>query len=156
MVFGLLLQTNNFFGQKYKTFNDSVFKLGDLILIYNPPAKFDVDQAHFPEKKSSDSLKPLADFIKTHKGMTFQIQVHLDSRRKMHENMERSQNIADNIKNILIKTYQVDSTQIIATGYGATRLLIADDEIKKAKTKIEKEALHQINRRTLLMVTKVN
>jgi predicted GIY-YIG superfamily endonuclease len=156
LIFGLFLLTKDFFGQKYKTFNDSDFKLGDLILTYIPSSQPDVDQAILLDKKSTDSLRPLADFIKAHKNMTFEIQSHFDSRVKFHDNMKRSQIHAENIRDKLIKNYQVDSLQISARGYGATKMLVADEEIKKAKTKIEKEALHSKNRRTLLLVTKVN
>jgi hypothetical protein len=43
----------------------------------------------------------------------------------------------------------VDPIRIVDKGYGTAKLKVTDAQIKKAKTKEEKDALHQINRRVV-------
>jgi peptidoglycan-associated lipoprotein len=45
-------------------------------------------------------------------------------------------------------TKGIDPARMIPVGRGAEETLISDEEIKKMATKEEKEAAHQMNRRT--------
>lgn len=154
LILIFLLVSTSLIGQNsVKTLSDTVFNVGDRVRISEP--QYSTICWGLPESQGVDSLKPLADFITKHKNMTFEIQSHTDSRGVPSKNLTLSQARSDDIKNKLIKYYQINPDQIIAKGYGNTKLLIADTVIKKAKTKEEKEALHQKNRRTVLLITKI-
>ena len=62
-----------------------------------------------------------------------------------------SQLRAEKVKNSLIQK-GIQPERLIAKGYGETKLLISDAQIKKVKTKEEKEALHARNRRCVFKV----
>jgi hypothetical protein len=53
----------------------------------------------------------------------------------------------------LVKGHDIDSNRLSFKGYGETELIISDEQISKAKTKLDKENLHAINRQTELKVT---
>jgi outer membrane protein OmpA-like peptidoglycan-associated protein len=73
---------------------------------------------------------------------------HTDSRGKAVSNMTLSAARAQSCVDYLVKEKGINPERLKAKGYGATMLLIKDDVIAKAKTKQEKEALHEVNRRT--------
>lgn len=73
---------------------------------------------------------------------------HTDSRGSAEKNMKLSQERAQSCVDYLVKEKGIPPARLVAKGYGKTQLLISDAEIAKAKTKQEKEALHELNRRT--------
>ena len=137
-------------GQANKTFQDSVFKIGDNIKI--PEIVYVLDgNGH----QNDSSLKLIASFLNSHKNLICEIGSHSDSRGHLHKNMELTNNRAMSVREALIKDFGVNSNQITSRGYGNTRQIIADVEIKNAKTKQEKEELHQKNRRTELKILQI-
>ena len=46
----------------------------------------------------------------------------------------------------------IDEKRLVAKAWGIQKLKITDKQIKKAKTKEEKEAMRQINRRVLFKI----
>jgi len=52
----------------------------------------------------------------------------------------------------LVKEKGIPAARLTAKGLGATQPLVSDATIKAAKTKEEKEALHQKNRRTTFKI----
>ena len=61
--------------------------------------------------------------------------------------MELSQLRAQSCVNFLV-TKGIDPARMVPVGRGAEETKISDDQIKKMATKEEKEAAHQVNRRT--------
>lgn len=143
----LLLISTISVGQANKTFKDSAFKVGDIIKI--PDIIYVLDgNGH----ENDTSFKTTAAFINSHKNIVFELGCHSDSRGYIFKNMELTNNRARSIRQLLIKDHAVDSTQIIAKGYGHTKLIVLDAETHKTKNKEEREKLHAINRRTELKV----
>ena len=132
-----------------KTLKDTVFVKGDIINI--PELLYSLSHPMNPTVK--DSLVPVADFLKKYPTLKVEISSHTDSRGSTNGNLQLSKFRAEHVWNYLIKGKGIDSTRLSYKGYGKSALLISDNEILKAKTKEEKEKLHQINRRTELKVT---
>jgi outer membrane protein OmpA-like peptidoglycan-associated protein len=73
---------------------------------------------------------------------------HCDSREQ--NPVQLSQQRADLVANMIIKK-GVSKGRLIIKGFGDEQLLVSNDEIARAK-QLEKEALHQINRRVSFSV----
>ncbi len=50
----------------------------------------------------------------------------------------------------------IDPDRITARGYGESQLIISDEDINKLPTETEREAAHQINRRTEFKILEYN
>lgn len=134
-----------------KTLRDTLFKRGDVIKI--PEIVYVLDGNG---TENDDSLKIVANFLNSHPKLVVEIGSHTDSRGYAESNLDLSERRAESVKNYLISKFAVNPTQIISKGYGETQPLVPDTEISKATSKQDKEALHQINRRTVMTVIKVN
>lgn len=133
-----------------KTLRDTLFKRGDIIKI--PEVVYVLDGNG---TENDDSLKIVANFLISHPKLVVEIGSHTDSRGYAESNLDLSEKRAESVKNYLISKFTVNPNQINSKGYGETQPLVPDTEILKATTKQEKEALHQINRRTIMTVIKV-
>lgn len=112
-----------------------------------PKILYDLGKATLrPEAK--DSLNFLFDIMKNNPTTVVELSSHTDSRGKAVSNMTLSAARAQSCVDYLVKEKGINPERLKAKGYGATMLLIKDDVIAKAKTKQEKEALHEVNRRT--------
>jgi len=152
-------------GQTRKTLKDTVFNKGDIIKI--PTFYLDPDghlviegqpNAKYPPQRFdyTDSLKMVADFIKSHKNLVLEIGVHDDIRNSEKFSLNFSEAKAMRVYDALIAGYSVDDNQIKYKGYGKSQPLISEKQIAKAKTKEEKEKLHAINGRFQLKVLEVH
>ncbi len=101
---------------------------------------------------SKDSLNYLFNILKDNPTIIVELNAHTDSRGKLDKNMKLSQDRAQSCVDYLVKEKGIAAARLSAKGFGPTQLLISDAEIAKAKTKEEKEALHQKNRRTTFRV----
>ncbi len=101
---------------------------------------------------SKDSLTFLYNILKENPTIIVELNSHTDSRGKLDANMKLSQARAQSCVDFLVKEKGIAEARLTAKGFGPTQLLITDAEINKAKTKEEKEALHQKNRRTTFKV----
>jgi outer membrane protein OmpA-like peptidoglycan-associated protein len=90
----------------------------------------------------------LYNILKDNPTIVVELNSHTDSRGKPDANMTLSTARAQSCVDYLVKEKGIPAERLVAKGYGATQLLVSDAEIAKAKTKEEKEALHQKNRRT--------
>lgn len=133
-----------------KNLKDSIFKSGDIIRI--PEIVYVLDGNG---TENDSALKTVSSFINLHKNMLFEISSHSDTRGKPPRNSELTVGRAESVRTVLIDRYNVDPNQITAKGYGQTRPLINEIEIRKAKSNQEKEVLHSKNRRTELKVIEV-
>lgn len=98
--------------------------------------------------QSKDSLNFLYDIMKDNPTTVVELNSHTDSRGDAVSNMTLSTARAQSCVDYLVKEKGINKDRLIAKGYGKTQLLISDDQIKKAPSQQEKEALHQKNRRT--------
>lgn len=97
---------------------------------------------------SKDSLLFLYNILKDNPTIICELNSHTDSRGKADANMTLSTARAQSCVDFLVKEKGIPAERLVAKGYGMSQLLVPDSEINKAKTKEEKEALHQKNRRT--------
>jgi len=112
-----------------------------------PKILYDLGKATLrPESK--DSLNFLYNIMKDNPTIIVELNSHTDSRGSAEKNMKLSQERAQACVDYLVKEKGIPPARLVAKGYGKTQLLISDAEIAKAKTKQEKEALHELNRRT--------
>jgi len=138
-----------------KTIKDSVFVVGDIIKI---PAILFYSSTQYGEMNQStkDSLNAIGDFLLKNPNLTVEVTNHTDYRGSDDYNNRLSQEKAKACVTYLVKEKNIEQSRITPKGCGEAFLLIDEDDIKKAKTKGEKEALHQMNNRTELVVTGVN
>ena len=94
-------------------------------------------------------------FMNTNKNVKLEIQVHSDSRTNPNCCDKPTENRAHSIAQYLI-SYNISSERLVSKGYGEYKLLIKDEQINKAKTKEEKNALHALNRRVVFKIVAVN
>ena len=146
----LIIVSTISFGQEYKTFKDSMFKVGDIIKA--PDVVYYLDgNGH----ENDSTLQKIADFANSHKSIVFEIGSHTDSRGSAASNFTLSTARAENIKEALVTNFSVDANQLRSKGYGSSKPIISDGEIKKAKTKELRENLHALNRRTELKILEI-
>ncbi|MDI9338991.1 MAG: OmpA family protein [Sediminibacterium sp.] len=98
--------------------------------------------------ESRDSLQFLYQTLVDNPSIVCELNSHTDSRGDAKKNQELSQKRAQSCVDFLVNEKKIPAARLVAKGYGKTQLLVTDDVIKNAKTKEEKEALHQKNRRT--------
>lgn len=99
--------------------------------------------------ESKDSLNFLYQTLIDNPTIIIQLSAHTDSRGSDAKNQVLSQARAQSCVDYLANEKKIPLARLQAKGFGETRLLVTDDVINKAKTKEEKEALHQKNRRTV-------
>jgi peptidoglycan-associated lipoprotein len=100
-----------------------------------------------------DSMLFLYNVLNDNPTITVELNSHTDSRDNDKKNLELSQKRAQSCVDFLVNEKKIPAARLTAKGKGETELLVTDAEIKKAKTKEEKEALHAKNRRTTFRIT---
>ncbi len=129
----------------YKSFNDSVFAPGDIMLA--PEIVFSMNNGPYVLPESFDSVKVIADFLIAHPDICIEIGVHTDIRGNEIYNDSLSHRRARAVKDVLVRLYEIDPARIETKGYGEQQLLIPEEETNAAPTKEMQEAMHRINRR---------
>lgn len=137
------------YGQANKTLKDSVFQKGNIIRTTH--ILFGASHPMAGEN-TKDSIKPIADFLKRFPELKVEIAVHTDSRGSYEGNVHLSRFRAGAVMDALVVDFEVASSQLSYHGYGKSKLLISEAQIKKAKTKEEQNKLHSMNRRLELIV----
>ncbi len=116
------------------------------IVIKLPEVQYDLGKYTLrPEGK--DSLQVLYQTLIDNPTIIVELAAHTDSRGSDASNNILSQNRAQSCVNHLV-TLGIDPARMVPKGYGETRLRISDAQINAMKTKEEREAAHQQNRRT--------
>lgn len=101
---------------------------------------------------SKDSLNYLYNILKDNPAIKVELSAHTDTRGKAVSNMTLSTARAQACVDYLVKEKGIPAERMVAKGYGMTQPIVSDAQIKAAKSKEEKEALHQKNRRTTFRV----
>ena len=103
-------------------------------------------------KGSNVVLDSIVKFMEKNKHIVLEIGVHSDNREsELRSSSNLSQGRAQNIADYLVSK-GIQPQRLTAKGWGRRKLLINDEQINKAKTLEEKEALHALNRRVELKV----
>ena len=102
--------------------------------------------------ESKDSLNFLYQTLIDNPSIIIELQAHTDSRGNNAKNQILSDARAKSCVDYLNIEKKIPLERLKSKGWGETKLLVKDDVINKAKTKEEKEALHQKNRRTVFRI----
>lgn len=102
--------------------------------------------------ESKDSLNFLYQTLIDNPGIVIELQAHTDSRGNDAKNQALSEARAKSCVDYLNIEKKIPLERLKSKGWGEKKLLVKDADINKAKTKEEKEALHQKNRRTVFRI----
>lgn len=138
-----------------KTIKDTEFSVGDIIQIPSIPFYSSTEYGEM-NSTTKDSLNAVAEFLLKNPNLTLELTNHTDYRGSEEYNNRLSAEKAKACVTYLTKEKNIDATKITPRGCGENFLLTDEDDIKKIKGKKEKEAMHQMNNRTELVVTGVN
>jgi peptidoglycan-associated lipoprotein len=120
-----------------------------------PEIRYELGSAELlPESK--DSLLYLYNILNDNPSIVVELNAHTDNRGDDKSNMELSQARAQSCVDFLVKEKNINEKRLVAKGFGETKPVVTEDQIKKAKTEQEKEALHAKNRRTEFRVLNFN
>lgn len=98
-------------------------------------------------EQAKDSLQELYKTLIDNPTIIIELKANTDSRGSGPYNLKLSQGRAESAVNYLI-SLGIDAARMVPKGYGEDNLLISDAEINKLATEEEREAAHQLNRRT--------
>lgn len=101
---------------------------------------------------SKDSLNFLYQTLIDNPSIIVELQSHTDSRGSDAKNQVLSEARAKSCVDYLINEKKIPAARLTFKGWGEKKLLVTDAVINKAKTKEEKTALHQKNRRTVFRI----
>ncbi len=116
-----------------------------------PAVQYDLGKATL-RKESEDSLNFLYQTLIDNPTIIIELQAHTDSRGSDVKNQKLSEDRAKSCVVYLNEVKKIPLARLQSKGWGEKKLLVKDDVIAKAKTKEEKEALHQKNRRTVFRI----
>lgn len=116
------------------------------IELHFPQVLYDLDKATLTEN-SKDSLNYLVTLLNNNPTIKIELDANTDQRGSKRHNEILSQARAQSCVNYLISK-GIDSARMVPKGWGFDRPIITSAQIAKMKTKQEKEAAWQVNRRT--------
>ncbi len=128
-----------------------LYALGKADLLVDLDGTAKDNDTHKP-LNSKDSLNFLYQTLIDNPTIIIELQAHTDSRGNNAKNLTLSDARAKSCVDYLANEKKIPLARLTSKGYGEEKLLIKDAVINKAKTKEEKEALHQKNRRTVFRI----
>lgn len=128
-----------------------LYALGKADLLVDLEGTAKDNDTHKP-LNSKDSLNFLYQTLMDNPTIVVELQSHTDSRGSDAKNQILSEARAKSCVDYLINEKKVPAERLKFKGWGEKKLLVTDAVINKAKTKEEKDALHQKNRRTVFRI----
>jgi len=125
--------------------------LADVIDIL--PIYFDLNSSYI-RADAAVELDKIVRVMKENPGMVIELGSHTDTRASEHYNMWLSDRRAKSSAAYIVSK-GISKDRMKGKGYGESKLKVDDAQIEKAATTAEKEALHQLNRRTEFVITKM-
>ena len=136
--------------------------IGDPITLEN--VFFDLGSYNL-RKESYIELNNLVEYLKSRPTIKIELQGHTDAQGDDDENMELSKNRAKAVKDYLV-SQGIDEGRLTSKGYGETqpsfidgpngeKIELTEEYINSLPTEKEKKAAHQLNRRTVYVVTEL-
>ena len=107
---------------------------------------YDLDEDYI-RADAAIELDKLVAILNDNPEIKIELSSHTDSRQTAEYNMDLSNRRARSATTYIIEK-GIDSERITAKGYGESQLIISDEEINGLPNPEEREAAHQINRRT--------
>jgi outer membrane protein OmpA-like peptidoglycan-associated protein len=114
------------------------------------PIYFDLNSSYLRSDAKTE-LDRIVEIMKENAAIIVELRSHTDSQGELKYNTWLSDRRAKSSANYII-SQGISKDRIAGKGFGQSQLVVTDEEIKLAKTKEEKEALHQQNRRTEFIV----
>ena len=116
-------------------------------------------------KESYLELDNLVAYLNSRPTIKIELQGHTDAQGDDDENLELSKNRAKAVKDYLI-SQGIDESRLTSKGYGETKpafidgpngekIELTEEYINSLPTEKEKKAAHQLNRRTVYVVTEL-
>lgn len=138
------LEESKIFAHLYELIpiKDEGIKLPEILYDFNKTTLTD---------QAKDSLDYLYDILVDNPRIVIELRANTDSRGSDSYNQKLSQGRAESVVNYLVSR-GIAKERMVPKGYGETNLLISDAEIAKLPTEEEREAAHQLNRRTDFIV----
>ncbi len=115
---------------------------------------YDLDESYI-RPDAAVELDKLVAILEDNPEITIELSSHTDSRATAEYNMDLSKRRAQAAVEYIIDK-GIDPERITARGYGESQLIISDEEINNLATEEEREAAHQINRRTEFKILEYN
>lgn len=139
-------------GDEYKEVHKTVLldqlRTGAKVVLKN--IFYDYDKATLrPESKNE--LDRLHDLLLQNPNLKIELSAHTDSRGSNEYNLNLSQNRAQSCVDYLLSR-GISKERIVAKGYGEEQPFVKEEEISKMTSENEKEAAHQLNRRTEIKI----
>jgi len=128
-----------------------LYALGKADLLVDVDGTAPDNDTHKP-LNSKDSLNFLYQTLIDNPSIVIELQSHTDTRDSDERNQKLSEARAQSCVDYLVNEKKIPIARLMSKGWGEKKLLIKDDVIAKAKTKEEKESLHQKNRRTVFRI----
>lgn len=128
-----------------------LYALGKADLLIDATGTDKSNDTHKP-LNSKDSLDFLYQTLVDNPSIVIELQSHTDSRGSDAKNQVLSEARAKTCVDYLINEKKIPAARLTYKGFGEKKLLVTDATIAKAKTKEEKDALHQKNRRTVFRI----
>jgi outer membrane protein OmpA-like peptidoglycan-associated protein/tetratricopeptide (TPR) repeat protein len=111
------------------------------------PIFFDFDKWNIRTDSKYD-LEHIVDVMRAYPDMKISIESHTDRRGTFKYNDKLSDRRAKSTRDYIVSRGIAAERIVSAIGYGERRKLVSDEEIDNMKTRAEKEAAHQKNRRS--------
>jgi len=115
---------------------------------------YDLDESYI-RPDAAIELDKLVAILNDNPEIKIELSSHTDSRATADYNMDLSKRRAQSAVEYIINN-GIDQDRIIARGYGESQLIVPDEDIEKLPTEEQKEAAHQINRRTEFKILEYN
>lgn len=125
--------------------------IGEIIALN--PIYFDFGKANI-RPDAAIELDKIVKIMKDNPNIKIELGSHTDSKSSSIFNRKLSDKRAKSSSNYII-SQGINKIRITSRGYGESKLKITDIEITKAETEAQKEALHQLNRRTEFIVVAI-
>lgn len=123
------------------TLQTTDFEVGQVMTLEELHFQFEGD--HLP-KESKNILDTLVMFLMKHENLKVEIGTHTDYRGSASANIRLSQQRSEFVRNYLIDK-GIDSTRLVARGYGEEQPLIPDEEVI-SYLKIDRDKYEECNR----------
>jgi peptidoglycan-associated lipoprotein len=115
---------------------------------------YDLDEAYIRPDAALE-LDKLVAILNDNPEIKIELSSHTDSRQTADYNLDLSKRRAQSAVEYIVN-HGIDQDRITARGYGESRLIVSDQEINSLPTEEEREAAHQINRRTEFKILEYN
>jgi outer membrane protein OmpA-like peptidoglycan-associated protein len=112
---------------------------------------FQYDSAEL-QASSVEQLQKLGTLIRRNPKATFSIEGYTDAFGSYEYNLDLSQRRADSVKNYLVSVMGINSEQVQARGYGASKFLVAPRPVMDPAMEQAEIVRQQPNRRVVIVV----